>query len=242
MTNNNTPVNKKENPWISLLVSIVIPALILSKFSSPEYLGVVPGFLIALAFPLGWALYNLIVRKQTGFIAIVGLISIFCTGIIGVFEFPSKWIAVKEALVPLLIGLAVVISLKTPYPLVKKLIYNEELLDINRIENCLKEQNNEEAFARCLRISTYLVAASFLLSSILNYLLAKILVTSPAGTEAFNQELGKLTALSYPVIALPSTLVMVIALWYLFKQLSKLTQLEFNELVSDKFKEKNPQL
>lgn len=31
---------KKENSLISILVSIVIPAIILSKFSKPEYLGV----------------------------------------------------------------------------------------------------------------------------------------------------------------------------------------------------------
>jgi hypothetical protein len=58
------------------------------------------------------------------------------------------------------------------------------------------------------------------------------LVVSPAGTEAFNQELGKLTALSYPVIALPSTLVMVVALWYLVKQLRQITGLSFEEMLA----------
>ena len=116
---------KKESPLVSLLVSIVIPAIILSKFSTEEYLGILPGFLVALSLPIGYAIYNLVVRKETGFIAILGFVSIFLTGIIGVFEFPTEWLAIKEAAVPLLIGIAVIVSLKTPYPLVRKLIFNE---------------------------------------------------------------------------------------------------------------------
>ena len=73
---------KKENPLISLIFSIIIPAIILSKFSSPDRLGVLPGVLIALAFPISFAIYNLIVTKKAGFIAILGFVSIFLTGII----------------------------------------------------------------------------------------------------------------------------------------------------------------
>ncbi|MCQ2350817.1 MAG: hypothetical protein MJ003_02460 [Paludibacteraceae bacterium] len=228
----------KSNPIISILVSIVIPAIILSKFSDAAHLGVLPGFLIALAFPIGQSLYELIVQKKVGFIAIVGLVSIFCTGIIGVLELPTEWLAYKEAAVPLLIGAAIVISLKTPYPLIKKLFYNKELMDVDRIDGILKEKECTDKFEKVLRNSTYMVGASFLLSAILNFTLTKIIVHSPAGTEAFNQELGKLTALSYPVIALPSTIVMVIALWYLFKQMTKLTGLPFEELMSEKLREK----
>ncbi|MCQ2369475.1 MAG: hypothetical protein MJ007_03235 [Paludibacteraceae bacterium] len=228
----------RSNPIVSIIISIVIPAIILSKFSDAAHLGVLPGFLIALAFPIGQSLYELIVQKKVGFIAIVGLVSIFCTGIIGVLELPTEWLAYKEAAVPLLIGAAVVISLKTPYPLIKKLFYNKELMDVERIDEKLKENGSEEKFEKVLRNSTYMVGASFLLSAVLNFTLTKIIVTSPAGTEAFNQELGKLTALSYPVIALPSTIVMVIALWYLFKQMTKLTGLPFEELMSEKFRNK----
>ncbi len=230
---------KKSNPLVSIIVSIVIPAIILSKFSDESHLGVLPGFLIALAFPIAQSLYELIKEKKIGFIAIVGLVSIFCTGIIGVLELPTEWLAYKEAAVPLLIGAAVVISLKTPYPLIKKLFYNKELMNVDRIEGILKEKACEDKFEKILRNSTYMVGASFLLSAILNFILTKIIVHSPAGTEAFNQELGKLTALSYPVIALPSTIVMIIALLYLFKQMTKITGLTFDELMSEKFRDKS---
>jgi hypothetical protein len=230
---------KKESPLVSLLVSIVIPAIILSKFSTEEYLGILPGFLVALSLPVGYAIYNLFVRKETGFIAIIGFVSIFLTGIIGVFEFPTEWLAVKEAAVPLLIGIAVIVSLKTPYPIVKKLLFNEEILDLKLIDKKLEENSNAPEMDKALFKATFMVAGSFLLSAFLNFFLTKYIVVSPAGTAAFNEELGTLTALSYPAIALPSTAVMFVALYYIFKQITKLTGLSFEEMMSEKLKEKS---
>lgn len=230
---------KKESPLVSLLVSIVIPAIILSKFSTEEYLGILPGFLVALSLPVGYAIYNLFVRKETGFIAIIGFVSIFLTGIIGVFEFPTEWLAVKEASVPLLIGIAVIVSLKTPYPIVKKLLFNEEILDLKLIDEKLEENSNAPEMDKALFKATFMVAGSFLLSAFLNFFLTKYIVVSPAGTAAFNEELGTLTALSYPAIALPSTAVMFVALYYIFKQITKLTGLSFEEMMSEKLKEKS---
>lgn len=222
----------KENPLINLLFSIVIPAIILSKFSTPETLGVIPGFLIALAFPVGLSLYELIVQKKVSFIAVLGFVSILFTGIIGILEIPTQWLAIKEAAVPLLIGLAVLISQYTRYPLIEKLIYNRQLLKIDTIEERLQANGKQVWVKKIMRNATFMVAVSFFVSAILNFCLTKYIVVSPAGTEAFNQELGKLTALSYPVIALPSTLVMVAALWYLVNRLSKATGLTLEEMLA----------
>lgn len=234
MTNRPNDMNKqtKENPLLNILFSIVIPAVILSKFSTPEYLGVLPGFLVALAFPIGWSIYELIIKKSVGFIAIIGFVSILLTGIIGVLEIPTQWLAVKEAAVPLLIGLAVLISQYTKYPLIEKIIYNDQLLKLSLIEERLQANGTTQQVKTIMRNATWMVAASFLVSAILNFCLTKYIVVSPAGTEAFNEELGKLTALSYPIIALPSTLVMVVALWYLIKQLKKATGLSMEEMLA----------
>lgn len=222
----------------NLLFNIVIPVIILSKWTTPDRFGPIYGLVIALLFPTGYFLYDLIKERKTNFISIIGFVGIFLTGIIGVFEFPSEWIAYKEASVPLLIGLSVLISLKTPFPLVRKILYNEQFLNTTRIETILKEQNKEKLFDKVLVYATYMLSASFLLSSVLNFTLAKVLIKSPSGTEAFAQELGKMTALSYPVIALPSTVVMIFALWYLFHQLKKLTGLTMEELFAEHLQEK----
>ena len=83
-------------------------------------------------------------------------------------------------------------------------------------------------------MSSTLVGLSFLVSSCLNYILARLVVVSPPGSVAFNQELGKMTALSYPVIALPSSIILVIAIWVLIKKLQQLTGLSLENLLKVK--------
>ncbi|MCQ2195510.1 MAG: hypothetical protein MJZ28_11235 [Paludibacteraceae bacterium] len=240
---------KRENPLVSILFNIIIPVFILTKLAKTgtvslwgvietQGFGPLYGLLIALAFPTIYFIWDYSQRKKTNAISIIGFISILLTGIIGVFEFPSEWIAYKEASVPFLIGSAVLISLKTKYPLIKTLIYNENFMDVEKIDTILKEKKQEEAFNKILTNATYIVAASFLLSTILNFALAKILIKSPTGTEAFTEELGKMTGLSYIVIALPSILVMSVALGYLYKSMQKVTGLPFEKLLSPQLQEK----
>lgn len=65
----------------------------------------------------------------------------------------------------------------------------------------------------------------------MNYFLATWIVVSPAGSAAFNEELGRLTLMSYPVIALPSMLMMMFVLYYLSRVIRELTGLKFTELL-----------
>jgi hypothetical protein len=81
-----------------------------------------------------------------------------------------------------------------------------------------------------LGVASWLLAGSFFLSSGLNFMLAKLIVRSPSGTTTFNEELGRMTALSYPVIVLPSMAVMMIALWYLFRSIKRLTHMDLEEI------------
>lgn len=62
----------------------------------------------------------------------------------------------------------------------------------------------------------------------MNYDLAKYIVVSPKSSGAFNEELGQLTLLSYPVIAIPSMLMMVL-FYYLWRTMFSLTGLVLDE-------------
>ena len=81
------------------------------------------------------------------------------------------------------------------------------------------------------------MAGSFFLSATLNYILAITIVTSMPGTVEYNEQLGKMTALSFPVIALPATLVMMGAILYLFTGITSLTGLSLEEVIRHKHKE-----
>ncbi len=229
----------QENVFLSLLLNIILPAIILSKFSSEQYLGPVNGFLLAISFPFCFGLYEFFIYHKKSFISILGFISVLLTGGIGLLRFPPEWVAIKEATIPFIIGLAILISLKTPYPIVHKMIYNDQLLNLKKIDKILETKGAKPQMNSLLITSSFLLACSFFISSFLNYFLAKLLVKSMPGTVAFNEELGKMTALSYPVIALPSMIILMGILYYLFSRIQKLTDLSFEDLLNEKFKEKN---
>ncbi|MCC5879707.1 MAG: MFS transporter [Idiomarina sp.] len=209
--------------FANLAFNIVIPVVILMKFSGPEHLGPALGVIIALAFPICYGLYDLRrTRKINGF-SVLGIVSVILTGGISLLELDPQYIAIKEAAVPGVIGLAIFISQFTRFPLVKKLLMNDKVMDVERLQQAIADKGNSQAFQRVLRVATYLVAGAFFLSAVLNYVLARMIVVSPAGTTEFNSELGRMTALSFPVIALPTMLVMFVAIFYLFWQMKKLT-------------------
>ena len=74
------------------------------------------------------------------------------------------------------------------------------------------------------------LAGTFGFSALMNYGLAKVIVTSPTGTVAFNEELGRLTVLSYPMIAIPSMLMIGGIMWYVGHTIRQLTGLEWQEI------------
>lgn len=224
---------KKESLLINLLVNIVIPTLILTKLSGDQYLGVQLAIIVALAFPLGYGLRDFIQTRKINVFSALGFISVLLTGGISLLQLDPQYIAIKEAAIPGLIGLATLISVNTRYPLVKVFLYNDKVLKIEKVSAALRAHNAEGSMEKTLRIASYLVAVSFFVSSVLNYVLAKVVLVSPPGTVAFNEELGKMTALSYPVIVVPAMLVMFCALFYLFRNIHKLTGLPLEEIIND---------
>ena len=117
--NQNKKKDDKENGLVNILVNIIIPTVIMMKFSKPEYLGEVKGLIVALTFPITYGVYDLIKRSKVNFISILGLLSILMTGGIGLLKLNRNWMIVKETAIPFIIGLVVLISQRTQYPLVR---------------------------------------------------------------------------------------------------------------------------
>jgi hypothetical protein len=221
----------RESVLLSLGINIAIPAAILMKASGEGALGPVGGLLVALAFPLGYGAWDFARRREWNIISILGFVSVLLTGGIGLLQLDPKWIAVKEAAVPGLIGVAVLLSLRTRFPIVRTFLYNEKIIRVREVDEALAQRGNQKAFERTLVHASWMLAASFFVSSALNFVLAKMIVRSPPGTTAFNEELGRLTALSYPVIVVPSMIIMMAALWYLFHRIKLLTELDLEQIL-----------
>lgn len=226
-----SPPAKKESLLANLLLNIIIPTLILSKLSSDEYLGTKLAIVVALAFPFAYGLKDLISNRKVNFYSALGIISIMLTGGIGLLELDAEYMAIKEATIPGILGLATVGSLYTRWPLVRTFVYNDKVFATEKIAAGLAFKGTEPEFERTLTVASWMIAGSFFVSSVLNYVLAKVILQSPPGTVAFNEELAKMTALSYPVIVIPSMIIFAAALFYLIKRLTGLTGLTFEEML-----------
>jgi intracellular septation protein A len=221
----------RANPLPEIVVTILVPAVILMQLSGESRLGTTGALVLALAFPIGWGLRDAITKRKMSWLALLGVVSTLLTGGIGLLKVDPFWLAVKEAAVPGLIGLVVLGSSWTRWPLIRVLVFNRMLFDVARIELALRARHNVDAFERRLRLGTLLLALTFFFSSVMNYVLARWVVTSPAGTEAFNEELGRMTLLSYPVIALPSMVMMMALMFWLARGAKALTGLTLAEML-----------
>lgn len=224
----------KPNTFVEIGVTILVPALVLMKLSGPDSLGPLKALVVALAFPLAWGIWDAIRRRKFNWLAALGVVSTLLTGGIGLLKLDAGWLAVKEAAVPSLIGLVILGSTWTRTPLIRLMVFNATLFDVDRVHAALSARGNEAAFEKCLRIGTQMLAGTFFFSAVANYFLTRYVVNSPAGTEAFNEELGQLTLLSYPIIAIPSMLMMMAMLYWLARQAKGLTGLDLNDMLQSK--------
>lgn len=224
---------KQENLLLNMLLNVVIPAIILIKFSGESNLGPRNALLIALAFPITYGLLDFRRAQRVNLFSVLGIISISLTGGISLLELDPKYIAIKEAAIPGLLGIATIASLYTRYPILKTLLYNEKLIQVDSVNSALQSNNAEQDFDVSFRNATFILSGSFFLSAVLNYGLARYLLTSQPGTEAFNAELGRMTALSFPVITIPTMIVSIGAFIYLYKKITKLTNLSLEEILVD---------
>lgn len=216
---------------IDMVFSIFIPVLVLRKLSGEDSLGPTYALILALAFPLAIGIYEFIKDKKVGLVPSIGFISTLLTGGIGVLQLPKEYIAIKEALVPLGFGIAVLLSTFTKSPLVKTFIYNDMVMETEKVADKVQSIGKVNEFDKIMTTATWILAASFLLSSILNYVLAKIIIVSETGTEAFNQELSTMTLWSYPVIVVPSMIVTLYAMYFVINRILKMTGFTLEEIM-----------
>lgn len=228
---NATTAENKPRPFVDILVSILIPSLILMKASGDDRLGPTGALLLALAFPIVYGVLELTRHGRRNVMALLGVISVLLTGGIGLMRIDAQWLAVKEAAIPLAIGIGVIVANRLGYPLIRKLLFNPALMDVERIHAELDRQGNRPRFEARLNRANTLLAGTFLFSAVANYLLAKLIVRSESGSSAFNEELGRMTLLSYPVIAIPSMLMMMGIFWFLWRTVNRLTGLSLEEIM-----------
>ncbi len=221
---------KKENLFLNLICNIAIPTVVLMKFSKDEWLGPICGLVVALSFPVAYGLYDLAVRRKTNFFSVLGFVSVLLSGGLGLLKLDAMWFAVKEAAMPLAIGAVVLLSTKSKRPMVRELLFNEQIVDVKRVNAALEEKGRRPDFERLLRNASLWLALAFVFIALLNFVLARIVLKSPPSTPAFNEELGRMQLLSWPVITIPGMAAIITVFWRLISKLSVVTGLSADEI------------
>ena len=118
-------MKKKENPIISILFNLVIPVVILKNGNNwlginEKVLGIETSVLVllfALSFPLIYFLNDLRINTKVNFISILGFLNVLLTGLIGIlgekYGISRIWFILKEGIIPLMIGVLVLLSMKS---------------------------------------------------------------------------------------------------------------------------------
>jgi hypothetical protein len=225
------PRPKPENLLLNLACNVALPTAIMTWGSGARALGPKWGLLVALLFPLGYGIHDFIRRRRFNFISGIGFTSVLITGGFGLMKLDGFWFAVKDGALPMLIGLAVLASMRAKEPLVREMLYNPQVVDVDRVDLALTERGTQDGFARLLQSASYIIASAMLISAVLNYSFARAIITSPPDTEAFNKELAKMHWVSLLGLSIPTMGMLLFALWRLFKGITKLTGLTLDEIL-----------
>ncbi|MBK9991537.1 MAG: MFS transporter [Verrucomicrobia bacterium] len=221
---------KHESLLLNLICNIALPTLLLTVFSKEKYLGPLWGLIVALIFPVGYGIWDFATRKKTNFISIIGFVSVLLSGGFGLMKVGGFWFAVKDAAMPIVIGIAVLLSLRSKEPLIRELLFNEQVIDIPRVDAALAERNARPAFDSLLVRASYALAATFFASAGINFATARWIIRSEPGTEAFNAELGKMHSIGMVVMAVPAMIMLMLVLWRLIGGIQRLTGLDMDSI------------
>lgn len=201
--------------WLEIGMNIVAPTVVLMFLSGEDRLGPAIALVAALAFPVAHGVRALVRAESISPFTVLALISVGLTGGIGLFELDVSWLAWKEAALPAVMGLLALYTARTQRPAMTLLL--ERLLDPAKTEAALDTADKHTAWVRLSARATLALGAMYFVSGVASFVLARWIVVSPTGTEAFNVELGQMTALTFPVIALPTMIGTGLVL-YLFNR------------------------
>ena len=222
---------------ISIFINVVIPTVIMTRLAGDDKLGAVNALLLALAFPFLYGIYEMVRSRKVGWVPVLGLVSIAISGGVGLLELPAEWIAVKEAMIPALLALAILVSAWIGRPLAR--LFLDAIIDKDKVYPVLEEQGKLDDYDRRTTVATWMLAGTFLLSAGLNFVLAKMVVTAEGGTQEYTEQIGRMTALSFPVITIPVFIAMTASIFYIMITLSRLTGLEMDDVLKDQRKQKS---
>lgn len=239
----------EEHPLANILINVLVPVMALSFLSKegsrPWHLGPAVAMAVGLALPLGYGIWFFAKTRRANFFSLLGLVSVLLTGGLTLYLWnrdgtvkpnAAVWFGLKEASIPLVLGLAVLGSHWSSTPLLRLFLYSDNLFDIPKVERRVADLGAAAAYRRILWQATVLFAGSFFVSTVLNFLLAQWFLgginhAASDAREQYNVQVAKLTGWGFVVIALPMLVFLGFTLYRLLAGLRRVTGLSNEEIL-----------
>jgi len=229
------PAVKQENPLLNILLNVLLPVTVLSMCSREGKwysLGPQLALIVAVLLPVGYFIYDYHQRRKINAFSIIGFVSVVLTGGLGLLNLSAEVFGIKEASVPLILAFIIWWTGRGEKPMVRTLLLNPDIVDVAKVEKAIAVKEARPEFDRLIKSSTWLLVASMLFSAVMNYFLAVFFIK---GTEhdknLYNEAIAKQTGWGWAVIGVPSMVMMLYALFRLFKGVKHLTGLETDDIL-----------
>ncbi len=227
-----------DNPFWNLVLNVILPVLILKKGASYfETLSPLTILMAALALPVIVGTWDYAVAKKKNYVSILGVVNTGFTGGFAIMEVEGFWFAVKEGMLPLLLGCFVLLSLRFKSNFVNTFFLQPHLMNMELIERKKAELNKNAQVERISQVGTFWFSISFFLSALMNLVLGLMIfepmdssLTQAQRAHLLNDQIAQMTWLGYVVIALPLTIGTGVLLWWLMSSLSKTLQVKIEDL------------
>lgn len=221
------------HPLADLMLTIVLPSMALEWLSKPDRLGPLWALIIASAIPVAFGLWCWQQKRGLNFFSVFGLVAIILTGSLGLLNLNATWFAAKEALFPIILGLAFPLSHRFGTPLIRELLLNPQVINHQVLNQSLDDAPKRAAFDSLLKRASWGMLVTTFLSAAANVALALYLIggTEP-GSESYVKAIGKLNWMGFIVIGIPLLAITIVLLLWLLRSITTLTGLERDDLMN----------
>ena len=194
----------------------VVPILVLTYLT--ERIGAVPAYLLAALIPVGWVAIDLLaITRRFNFItSYVGATAIL-NGLLAFWFVDGPRFALKDSAAYIATTLAFGVSLLLSRPVLRYMFIQVQNPDTAARRAALGRLLDLPSVHRATLIGTGIVVAQNAILAVINFLLNYNVVTAAFGTDAFNQQVAQVNAITRIAFPLPAIAVMGLAIWLVFR-------------------------
>lgn len=217
--------NQQNSLYQDLILNLALPSLALEYLNGSRGLGSpLMALSVGVTFPLISAALELRREGKLGLLPMLGLINTLFSGGFALVSVNRHWFPYKESALPLIIALLVFATLFSEKTAFERMIENQDELPFKDLK-----ESEPVGMKKIFTVSTLMLALSFTISSLLNFLLAQKVFVDPyppitpeLDAQLLNSQLSEMNWKGFVILFVPNIAMMMGIALYFMKQTQKL--------------------